>query len=293
MKLKITKEEQQEITLIKAHYIAMLDEKRSMNAYTINSVNRLGKLLEIFYALADDIKKRGINVGYNNGGGQSGNKQNDSVKLLENYEVDIERLKKEIENYRDENMKVVSFGEKKQYDFRKYEQYFNDEQLSTSKLDSETIYKELSIKNFCKDNGISPEVANAYIKQLRDNKATQEEVINKLQAKADVLEELEYARDNNTEDLVNAVVFNNFKDDAERTKEEMKKLKVNENQVQGYYDTGEPDATEYLQGIMYYDFINFRDDENNAEKLKGCKYVNDEVEVYFNERVKQVANTID
>ena len=293
MKLKITKDEQQEITLIKAHYIAMLDEKRSMNAYTINSVNRLGKLLEIFYALADDIKKRGVNVEYNNGGGQTGNKQNDSIKLLENYEVDIERLKKEIETYKDENMKSVTYGQQKQCDFRKYEQYFNENQLSTHKADSETIYKELSIKNFCEDNCIASKVADAYIKQLRDNKITHKEVIEKLQAKADALQDLRDARNNAYDDLVNAVVFNNFKDDEECTKDQMEVLGVNEYQVQGYLDTGEPDATEFLTKIKYYDFIKYRDDKKNKDKIDKCKYVNNQVDLYFDEQCNAIANTID
>lgn len=187
MGLKISKDEQKEIQMIKAHYIAMLDEKDSMNAYTINSVNRLCRLLEIFYALADDIRKRGVNIAYNNGGGQTGNKQNESIKLLEVFENNIERLKKEIEKYNDENIKQIAWytGNTINYDFRKYEQYFSDNQLN----DSEKLYKELSIKSFCNKNNISSNIADEYIKQLRADRITYEEVNIKLQEMADELQE--------------------------------------------------------------------------------------------------------
>lgn len=287
MKLKNTKEEQQEIKLIKAHYIAMLDEKNSMNAYTINSVNRLCKMLEIFNALADDIRKRGVNVGYNNGGGQSGNRQNDSIKLLENYESDIERLKKEIENYRDENVKHKNYESITLYDFRKYEDYFNDESISLYKADSETIYKELSIKNFCKDYGISTEVENYCIDALRNKKITQKDMLLLLKHKADALDEIDLIERYNSDELVKAVVLNLNKGDEERTQEEIEKLEIED--ANKYYDNEENRKS--LQECMYYDFMKFRNDKKNSEKIKGCEFVNDEVQLFFNEQREILRNT--
>ena len=52
----------------KSHYISLIDD--------------YCRLWDVKNLLFDDIKKRGVNVEYNNGGGQKGYKKNDSLSEL-------------------------------------------------------------------------------------------------------------------------------------------------------------------------------------------------------------------
>jgi hypothetical protein len=67
---------------IRQDLLDQLDRNSTLGEYYVNLV---GDYMELWISkclLIDDIARRGVTIKYNNGGGQSGMKKNDSVDLL-------------------------------------------------------------------------------------------------------------------------------------------------------------------------------------------------------------------
>ena len=67
---------------IKADLLEQLKSNGSTGSYYLDLVDDYMELYDIENKLYDDIKLRGVSVEYNNGGGQIGQKRNDSVDML-------------------------------------------------------------------------------------------------------------------------------------------------------------------------------------------------------------------
>lgn len=284
MSTKLSKEEVKEISLIKAHYIAILEEKRSLNAHTINDVNRLCDLITIYKNLVKDINKRGVNLGYNNGGGQCGTKQNDSVKMLGVYEDNIEKLKKEINNYED-----VNGTQYNTYDFRKYESYFLDDAITNEKINEEEQYKELCIIDYCKNNGIPENIGKKYFNNLRSGKTTHKKVIEDLKVYAYRINNAKesYGKDYE-DDLLSAYMLRKYK--KENDEESLNEF-INRNKLTNEDVYRLTEDKEYLSILKFDDFDKFYKESDDIDLIKmaddiGCKiedgfkYVDDYVHLW-------------
>lgn len=69
-------------TVIKKDLLDQLERNGTSGYQYIDLVDDYMKLWEIKNKLLKDIKDRGVSVEYNNGGGQSGFKKNDSISEL-------------------------------------------------------------------------------------------------------------------------------------------------------------------------------------------------------------------
>lgn len=69
-------------TEIKTDLLDQLDRNGTTGKYYIDLVDDYMEMYDTKKKLIQDIKKRGVSVSYNNGGGQSGFKKNDSVDQL-------------------------------------------------------------------------------------------------------------------------------------------------------------------------------------------------------------------
>ena len=73
-----------------------LDINNAYNSYTEDLLQDYIKLAKVKDKLNADIDKRGVNVKYNNGGGQTGYKKNDSVVELPKINKQMLMLLKEL-----------------------------------------------------------------------------------------------------------------------------------------------------------------------------------------------------
>ncbi len=67
---------------IKADLLEQLERNGMIGKYYIDLVDDYMEMYDIENKLLEDIKLRGVSVEYNNGGGQQGQKRNDSVDML-------------------------------------------------------------------------------------------------------------------------------------------------------------------------------------------------------------------
>ncbi len=65
---------------IKKDLLDQLDRNKTVGEYYIDLVNDYMDMWVTKCLLVDDIQRRGVNVKYDNGGGQKGMKKNDSVE---------------------------------------------------------------------------------------------------------------------------------------------------------------------------------------------------------------------
>lgn len=65
---------------IKKDLLDQLDRNKTIGEYYIDLVNDYMDMWVTKCLLVDDIQRRGVNVKYDNGGGQKGMKKNDSVE---------------------------------------------------------------------------------------------------------------------------------------------------------------------------------------------------------------------
>jgi len=66
---------------IKADLLDQLDRNGTTGKYYVDLVSDYMNMWVTKSLLADDIQQRGVNIKYDNGGGQKGTKKNDSVEL--------------------------------------------------------------------------------------------------------------------------------------------------------------------------------------------------------------------
>lgn len=67
---------------IKKDLLDQLDRNGTVGRYYVDLINDYMDMWETKNLLTEDIKERGVNTTYNNGGGQSGYKKNDSVDQI-------------------------------------------------------------------------------------------------------------------------------------------------------------------------------------------------------------------
>ena len=77
---------------IKQDLLDQLDRNGTTGEYYVDLVNDYMNLWVTKCLLTDDIQRRGVNVKYNNGGGQTGMKKNDSVEQLLKVNAQMLRL---------------------------------------------------------------------------------------------------------------------------------------------------------------------------------------------------------
>ncbi len=95
---------------IKNDLLEQLKEKNATQFHYCELVNDYLSMWEISKKLKMDIKKRGVSVKYNNGGGQSGYKKNDSVAELVKVNNQMLKILSEL-GLRGANLKVVETDE--------------------------------------------------------------------------------------------------------------------------------------------------------------------------------------
>lgn len=78
-------------TEIKADLLDQLDRNGTVGKQYIDLVNDYMDMWVTKSLLVDDTQERGVMVEYNNGGGQSGSKKNDSVELR--IKINVQMLK--------------------------------------------------------------------------------------------------------------------------------------------------------------------------------------------------------
>ncbi len=76
---------------IKKDLLDQLDRNGTVGEYYIDLVNDYMDMWATKSLLVDDIQYRGVNVKYDNGGGQKGIKKNDSIELR--IKVNVQMLK--------------------------------------------------------------------------------------------------------------------------------------------------------------------------------------------------------
>jgi hypothetical protein len=81
----------QEHQNIKADLLDQLERNGNMAAYHVDLVNDYMDLWVEKSLLRDDIQRRGVNIKYNNGGGQTGVRKNDSIE--QKVKVNTQMLK--------------------------------------------------------------------------------------------------------------------------------------------------------------------------------------------------------
>ena len=82
---------------IKDDLISQLEERGlEKRSHYVSLVDDYCRLWEVKDMLFDDISKRGVNVPYNNGGGQTGYKRNDSVSELTRVNAQMLKILSEL-----------------------------------------------------------------------------------------------------------------------------------------------------------------------------------------------------
>lgn len=81
---------------IKQDLLDQLERNGTTGKYFIDLVDDYMDMWVTKSLLVDDIQRRGVNVKYNNGGGQSGLKKNDSVETLIKVNAQMLRLLSEL-----------------------------------------------------------------------------------------------------------------------------------------------------------------------------------------------------
>ena len=81
---------------IKQDLIEQLERNGTTGEYYFDLINDYMDLWVTKRLLVEDIQKRGVNVEYNNGGGQKGFKKNDSVELRIKVNVQMTKLLSEL-----------------------------------------------------------------------------------------------------------------------------------------------------------------------------------------------------
>lgn len=106
-RIKEVKEEWQEI---QDSLLAQLDEKGLTQPHYQSLVNDYIAFWETKKLLIDDIRERGVSVRYDNGGGQSGYKKNDSVAELVKVSGQMLKILSEL-GLRGADIKVIAEDE--------------------------------------------------------------------------------------------------------------------------------------------------------------------------------------
>ncbi|SDZ19147.1 P27 family phage terminase small subunit [Tindallia californiensis] len=83
-------------TEIKRDLMDQLEEKGIHGSMYSDLINDYMNLWEIKNALIKDIKQRGVSVEYNNGGGQTGFKKNDSITELNKTNAQMMKILNEL-----------------------------------------------------------------------------------------------------------------------------------------------------------------------------------------------------
>ena len=95
---------------IRRDFMEQLKQRNMHQRYYESLVDDYLELWDIKNALIKDIKERGVSVQYNNGGGQSGYKKNDSVPELNKTNGQMLKLLSEL-GLRGANIEVVEENE--------------------------------------------------------------------------------------------------------------------------------------------------------------------------------------
>ena len=91
---------------IKTDLLKQLEEKGMKHQHYISLVDDYLKLWDVKNLLFSDIKKRGVSVPYDHGGGQSGAKKNDSVAEVNKVSASMLKILNEL-GLRGANIKAV------------------------------------------------------------------------------------------------------------------------------------------------------------------------------------------
>ena len=91
---------------IKADLLKQLEEKGMKQQHYISLVDDYLKMWDVKNLLFTDIKKRGVSVPYDHGGGQSGAKKNDSVAEVNKVSASMLKILNEL-GLRGVNVKAV------------------------------------------------------------------------------------------------------------------------------------------------------------------------------------------
>lgn len=85
-----------ERTKIKNDLLEQLKTRSMTQSYYISLIDDYLALWDVKNELIEDIKKRGVSIIYNNGGGQKGRKKNDSVAELNKTNMQMLKLLSEL-----------------------------------------------------------------------------------------------------------------------------------------------------------------------------------------------------